>query len=151
MQHPSVLILEQEPVENAKISTQSVSDLLPQCDLAIVASGTVTLETAICGIPMIITYAVSPLSYWLGRALIDVAHIGLVNLIAEERIMPELIQKDASPETICETALEILSDPDRYIKMCEALLVVRQRLGQPGASGQVARIAYSLMGGEDAV
>jgi len=118
--------------------------------LAIVASGTVTLETAICGIPMIIVYTVSPVSYWLGRALIDVAHIGLVNLIAGERIMPELIQKDASPEIISETALEILSDPHRYMQMCEALLSVRQKLGAPGASHQVAQIAKALMDDRDA-
>jgi lipid-A-disaccharide synthase len=142
-------ILARHPVKNAEITTEAVSDLLPLCDLAIVASGTVTLETAICGIPMIITYTVSPVSYWLGRALIDVAHIGLVNLIAEKRIMPELIQKECSPETISDTAMEILSDPDRYMSMCQALLSVRKKLGQPGASRQVAQIAQALMGGID--
>jgi len=144
-------ILANHPVENAEISNQAIHDMLPKCDLAIVASGTVTLETAICGVPMVITYTVSPLSYWLGRALIDVDHIGLVNLIAEDRIMPELIQKEVSPEAICETAFDIISDPARYIEMCEALLVVRQKLGQSGASKKVAEIAQGLMGGADAL
>ncbi len=143
-------ITARHPVNNVEVTNQAVCDLLPRCDLAIVASGTVTLETAICGIPMIIIYTVSPVSYWLGRALIDVKHIGLVNLIAEERIMPELIQKGASPEIISETALEILSDPHRYMQMCEALLSVRQKLGAPGASHQVAQIAKTLMDDRDA-
>ena len=144
-------IMASHPVENAEISMQPVHELLPTCDLAIVASGTVTLETAICGTPMVITYTVSPLSYWLGKALIDVAHIGLVNLIAEDRIMPELIQKEASPDAICKVAFDIISDADRYIAMCEALLAVRRKLGQPGASGKVAQIARRLMEGPDAL
>jgi len=139
------------PVESADISMQPVHELMPTCDLAIVASGTVTLETAICGTPMVITYSVSPLSYWLGKALIDVAHIGLVNLIAEDRIMPELIQKEASPDAICKAAFDIISDANRYVAMCEALLAVRRKLGQPGASAKVAQIARRLMEGPDAL
>lgn len=151
--HPDLVhhIVDRHPVKNAEISMESIHELLPRCDLAIVASGTVTLETAICGVPMVITYSVSPTSYWLGKALINVDHIGLVNLIAEDRIMPELIQKEVSPETICETAYGIISDPERYCAMCEALLTVRQRLGAPGASREVAHIAKRLMGGADAL
>ncbi len=126
-----------------------VRELFPQCHLAIVASGTVTLEAAICTTPTIITYTVSPMSYWLGRALIKVDHIGLVNLIAQKRIIPELVQHQVTPQAICEKAATLLADPDAYRTMCEELAVVKERLGAPGASDKVADIAQSLMERKD--
>lgn len=139
-------ILDEYPLSQVDISHEPVSDLFPKCHLAIVASGTVTLEAAICGTPIIITYAVSPLSYWLGRALIRVDHIGLANLIAGKRIVPELVQKDANPKAICDTAHALMTDPDQYADACKELALVRERLGSHGASQCVARIACSLMG-----
>jgi len=144
-------ILNDHQLRHAEISHEPVSELFPRCHLAIVASGTVTLEAAICGTPMIITYAVSPLSYWLGRALIHVQHIGLVNLIAGKRIVPELVQNEATPEAICQAAYSMVSDPQLYSEVCKELALVRQRLGQNGASRNVARIACSLMGCDHAV
>jgi lipid-A-disaccharide synthase len=75
-------------------------DVMNLCELLITASGTATLEGAILGKPMIIIYKVSFPSYWVGRALIRVDHIGLVNLVAEKEIAPELIQKDVHPQRI---------------------------------------------------
>jgi lipid-A-disaccharide synthase len=144
-------IVDQGQLEQTRITTASVRDLLPGCHLAIVASGTVTLEGAICTTPMVITYVVSPLSYRLGKALVSVAHIGLVNLIADRRIVPELVQQEATPQAICEAARSILSDPGVYADMCRDLTMVRNRLGQSGASGKVARIACELMGHDDAL
>ncbi len=92
-------------------------DVMNISDLLITASGSATLEGAILGIPMVIIYKVSRLSYWIGRALIHVDHIGLVNLVAGERIVPELIQKDANPQRIAEEALRILKDPVRSQQM----------------------------------
>ncbi|MBI5062865.1 MAG: lipid-A-disaccharide synthase [Desulfatitalea sp.] len=132
-------------VDHLEISHEPVSQIFPKCHLAVVASGTVTLEAAICGTPMIITYVVSPLSYWLGRALIRVDHIGLVNLIAQERIVPELVQKEVTPEAISETAYGILGDAQTYRTVCQNLRLVRERLAAPGASEKVAQIALSLM------
>ncbi len=86
-------------------------DVMNISELLITASGTATLEGAILGTPMVIIYRVSRLSYWIGRALIRVDHIGLVNLVAGKRIVPELIQKDANPRRIAEEALRILRDP----------------------------------------
>jgi lipid-A-disaccharide synthase len=138
-------------VEGLEISHEPVSKIFPQCHLAVVASGTVTLEAAICGTPMIVTYMVSPLSYWLGRALIRVDHIGLVNLIAQERIVPELVQHEVTPETISQAAFGILGDAQTYKTVCQNLRVVRERLGASGASEKVAQIALSLMEKEHAV
>lgn len=131
---------------DVQISSAPVKELLPACDLAIVASGTVTLEAAILGVPMIITYRVSPLSYWIGKALVDVDHIGLVNLIARNRIVPELVQKQVTAEAIVESAYAILSDHQARAEVCSKLKRVRERLGQPGASGRAADIACQLMG-----
>ncbi len=141
-------ILDQHAVKNISISNAPVETMLAGCHVAIVASGTVTLEAAICGVPMVIIYTVSPLSYWLGRKLINVAHIGLVNLIAQQRIMPELVQKEATPDAIQEAVYAFLNDPKNYGQACRDLTVVRERLGLPGASNKVAHIAFSLMGGE---
>jgi lipid-A-disaccharide synthase len=139
-------ILDEHPLRQVELTDEPVSTLFPKCHLAVVASGTVTLEAAICGTPIIITYAVSPLSYWLGRALIHVDHIGLVNLIAGKRIVPELVQRQATPEAICDAAFGLMSDPVQYANVCQELSVVRERLGGHGASYCVARIAGSLMG-----
>lgn len=141
--------LEGQELSSIEVTDMPVRELFPKCHLAIVASGTVTLEAAICTTPTIITYMVSPLSYRLGRALIKVDHIGLVNLIAEKRIIPELVQHQVTPRAICETAATLLADPDAYRTMCEELAVVKERLGAPGASDKVADIAQSLMDRKD--
>lgn len=94
---------------------------------------------------MIIIYRVSFLSYWIGRALIRVDHIGLVNLVAGKEIAPELIQQDVHPQRIAEEALLILRDPILSRKMTDSMGEVRQKLGEPGAAQRVARIVISLL------
>ena len=120
-------------------------DAMNLSELLITASGTATLEGAILGKPMIIIYRVSLPSYWVGRALIRVDHIGLVNLVAEKEIAPELIQKDANPQRIAEEAFRILRDPILSRKMSESMGEVRQKLGEPGAARRAARIVTSLL------
>jgi len=120
-------------------------DLMNISELLILASGTATLEGAILGKPMIIIYKVSLFSSWVGRAMIQVNHIGLVNLVAGKGIAPELIQKDVNPERIAEESLRILKDSTFQQKMVESLKEVRQRLGHPGASQRAARIVMSLL------
>jgi len=111
----------------------------------VVASGTVTLQAAIYGVPMVIIYKVSPLSYWIGRAMVRVNHIGLVNLIADNQIVPELLQHDASAANIADTVSEMLGDAKRLDGMQHALVNIRGRLGDPGASKRVAEIALGLL------
>jgi len=113
--------------------------------VVIAASGTVTLESAISGTPMVIIYKVSPISYWLGRALIQVNHIGLVNLITGKKIVPELLQGQASPIRIADTVFNMLSDASGLEKLRLELLKVKDVLGGPGASERVADIAIGML------
>ena len=128
-----------------RVSTDQMGKVFKACRLVIAVSGTVTLEAAIWGIPMVIIYQLSPLSYWLGRFLIRVEHIGLVNLIAGRRVVPELIQKDASPANVARIVMELLADDERLEKMKTGLAEARAILGQAGASNKVAEIALGML------
>ncbi len=122
-----------------------VEKVLTRCSLAVAASGTVTLEAAIYGVPMVIVYRVSPVSFFLGRSLIRVKFIGLANIIANRPIVPELIQHDATPGNIASVVSSILGDVGKYEQTREDLRWVREQLGEPGASRKTAGIAYSMM------
>ena len=119
--------------------------VMSACDLLIAASGTVTLEAAIIGTPLIIVYKLSPLSYYLGRLLIRVPYIGLVNLVAGECLAPELIQNDANPEAIAREAFAILKDKKRVRYIKRRFSEVRKSLGCSGASSRAARLALSFV------
>ena len=114
-------------------------------DLVVVASGTATLETAILGKPMVIIYRVSPLSYWVGRAMIKVKWIGLANIVAGRALVPELIQEEARGERIAEEALRILDDEKYREEMIGGLAEVGRKLGTPGAAERVAKMALEMM------
>jgi lipid-A-disaccharide synthase len=136
-------------MENISIPVKVVEgftyDVMNLSELLITASGTATLEGAILGKPMIIIYRVSFPSYWIGRALIRVDHIGLVNLVAGREIVPELIQNDITPQRITEEALRILKNPVLCQRMIESMGEVRQNLGEPGAAQRAARIVCSML------
>ncbi len=133
------------PLPELTISDGPVRDVFDNCHMLVAASGTVTLEAAIAGVPMVIIYKVSPVSYWMGRALIRVNHIGLANLIAGRTIVPELIQDQVTPEAVAGAASGLLEHPEDLERMRAALLQVRHQLGRSGASGRVADIALGLM------
>ncbi|MDZ4163531.1 MAG: lipid-A-disaccharide synthase [Smithellaceae bacterium] len=128
-----------------KVVKGEIYDAISTADLAIVASGTATLETALLGIPMIIIYRLSGLSYLIGRLFIKLRHIGLVNIIAGKTIMPELIQERANPEEIAGEALAILTDQERRMGKLTELAALRDKLGRPGAAARTAQIAYDMM------
>ncbi len=134
-------------VENLQIVNTPVGAIFEKCHLAIVASGTASLEAAIYGIPTVITYQVSGFNYWLAKKLVDVPHIGLANLIAQERIFPELIQSEATPDRIADITDELLGNPMAYQKMLDDIRKVQDLLGSPGASDRVAAIACRMMRG----
>ena len=114
-------------------------------DLVWTASGTATLETALLLKPMIIVYRLSRLTYLLARLLVKVDHIGMVNLIAGERIVPELVQDDFKPERIVEESRILLDNQNIRTRIIEKLAKLRERLGSPGAAGRVAEMALAMM------
>ena len=122
-----------------------VAPVFEQSRLLIAASGTVTLEAALHQLPTIIVYKVSPLSYWLGKRLIKVDYIGIANLIAQKELLPELIQENATPTIIAETAYGLLNDPERFNRIKAELAGIRDLLGGAGASDRVAAIAMNLI------
>jgi lipid-A-disaccharide synthase len=113
-------------------------EVLSAARFCLVASGTATLETALFGVPMLIMYKVSLLNYWIARALVDIEHIGLVNILAGRRIIPEFIQHEACTETVLPEALNLIDDTPQREEMLTSLAEVRDMLGGPGASDRAA-------------
>lgn len=120
-------------------------EVMRASDLLLAVSGTATLEAAILGSPMIITYRVGILSWYAARLLVRVRFIGLPNLVVNDGIVPELIQFDATPERLAATAAEILDSPERQARMRAKLADVRTRLGAPGAAERAAREVLALL------
>ncbi len=129
----------------AQVVQGRTHEVLRAADFLLAVSGTVTLEAAILGTPMLITYRLGPLSAWLARRLIRVSFVGLPNLVADRSIVPELLQNDAAPGPLAATALEMLRSPARQEAMRVALADVRRRLGEPGALDRAAREIVRLL------
>jgi lipid-A-disaccharide synthase len=120
-------------------------DAVNAADLVWTASGTATLETALLLKPMIIVYRLSWLTYWIARLLVRVEHVGMANLIAGERVVPELIQGELRPERIVQESRRILNSPEARSLMVEKLSKLKDRLGASGAAGRVADLAIGMM------
>jgi lipid-A-disaccharide synthase len=117
---------------------------LSVADVALTASGTATVQTALHDTPMVIVYRVSPLTYRVGRRLVTLDTFGMVNLIAGEKIVPELIQEAFTPESVAAEAISMLTDPARRTRIRQGLARVRERLGGPGASRRAAEAILSV-------
>lgn len=126
---------------------ESIYGVIRASDMVVVASGTATLETACLLKPMVIMYKVAWPTYFLGRMLVKLPYIGLVNVIAGKKIMPEFIQRDATPERIAAAALGFLSDGARYEAAVDALGEVRAKVGGEGASARAAESVLGALGG----
>jgi lipid-A-disaccharide synthase len=113
--------------------------------LALVASGTATLETALLGCPMVIAYKMSPLSYAVGRMLIrGVDYIGMPNLLAGRAVVPELIQYDVTPQKLVRAAEPLLAS-SLHDQIAGELRALREQLGTPGAAARVAAMALDMI------
>ena len=132
-----------------KVVTGKAYDVLRASDAAIVTSGTATLETGLMAVPMVIVYRFSTLSYIIGKMLIDVEHIGLVNIVAGKRVVPELVQQEATAEKIADTMITILDSPEQYRKMQAELAGIRTQLGERGANSRIASAVLESLKGND--
>jgi len=145
LDHDFVAGIVDQSSANVKIIKDNVYDVIGLSDIAMVASGTATLETAFLGIPMIIVYKISALSYLIGRAIINVDNIGLVNIIAGKTVVPELVQGDANPERMADEVYDILTSGARMNEMKRDLIDVSKKLGGPGASKRAAELVCEMI------
>lgn len=133
------------PLDDVRIIRDDAYSIIAASDLALVASGTATLETALLGCPMVIAYKVSALTYGLGRALVKgVEHVGMPNILAGRRIVPELIQWRVTAENLVRAAEPMLARPLRE-ETAAALAAVRASLGAPGGADRVAAMALEMI------
>lgn len=124
-------------------------NLIAAADLALVTSGTATLECALLQCPMVIVYRLSPVTWALGRLLVrGVTHVGMPNIVAGREVVPELLQGDVTGPRIAAAARTILEDPARTAAIRAGLGEVRQRLGRGGAADRAAAIAVEMMPAE---
>ena len=119
------------------LSGQSLTQLT-RCSLAIVASGTATLECAMAGLPMLVVYQASWLTYWIGRMLVKLPYLSMVNVLAGEKVVPEFLQGAAEPERLARAALQILRNPKGAETMAIRIREVAKKLGGPGAAARAA-------------
>jgi lipid-A-disaccharide synthase len=138
-----------EGVVQANPGVRIVDDgqgLLQHARGALVKSGTTTLEAALAGVPFIVAYRTHPVSWRIAQRLVRVPHIALANLVAEARVVPELLQDAATPEGLAGALGPLLEDGPPRAQMEDALAQVRARLGTPGASARVAAMVGEVLG-----
>lgn len=119
-------------------------DLMNICDLAIASSGTATLETSLMKVPTVIVYRLATLTYILGKLLVKIPDIGLPNIIAGRRIMPELLQSEVTPDNIARQSIALLTDQAVRKQAMADLTEVREKLGETGAVNRVAQVIMEV-------
>jgi len=136
-------------ISSSKIKPHSLEnspyDVMEISDMVIVSSGSATLETAIMEKPMVIIYKTSMITWLLARSMVKIPDIGLVNVVAGKRIVPELIQFDANAVKIAKECLEILNDKKRQENIKRELKKVKEKLGEQGAAERAAHIIQKFI------
>ena len=122
-------------------------ETMAACDAAMAASGTLTMELAILQVPMVVCYKISMLTHFLAKPFIKAEFASLVNLVAEKKIVPELLQQKATPENIYREILPLLLNRETRDAMKQELAHVGKQLGEPGGSKRTAKIAMEMLAG----
>lgn len=136
--------MDRSPVKITVIKNQPY-DVIQCCDVVMTTSGTATIEIALLNVPMVITYKLADLTYWLGRWLVNTPFIGLPNIILGKGFIKELIQHEATSENLAEEIERILTDKFYADQMRDNLNQVKQQLGQGGGSKNMAELALEIM------
>ncbi|MBI4115696.1 MAG: lipid-A-disaccharide synthase [Candidatus Omnitrophica bacterium] len=138
-------ILQDYPQVQLERFSDRIYDIVYLSDFALVASGTATLETALLGTPYFLLYKASASTFFLGRRLVRIPYIGLVNVLAGRHVVPEFIQHLAQPETISHETKVLLENSDLREKLRREIQEVCQKLGEPGATERAARLIKSIL------
>lgn len=125
-----------------------IYDVAHACDAVLAVSGTVTLQVALVGTPLAIMYRLSPLTYAIGKRLVQVEHFGLANIVAGRKVAREFLQDEATPAALASEMLRILDDPAYAQAIRHGLKQVHERIGQPGCSQRVATMASEMSRGQ---
>ena len=133
------------PLSEYKIIKNRNYELMKYSKVGIIKSGTSTLESGLFGLPMVIVYKTSRLTYFISKSLVNLKNIGMANIISGENVVPELIQHDVNPESIYREVKKILSDGDLFDSIKRKLLTIKSKLGSEGAAKRTARSIYSLL------
>ena len=128
-----------------RIVEGDVYDVMNVADVALATSGTVTLEAALCGLPSVICYKTSAITVMLARLLVKIPYIGLPNIVAGRKIMPELIQEEMTPDNMAKEVLNFL-EPSEHARIRVVLKEVAKRLGAAGAVERVAKLILKQAG-----
>jgi lipid-A-disaccharide synthase len=120
-------------------------DLMKHSDILLVASGTATLESAILGTPFLVLYKTGFWTYLLAKSLVSIPNIALANVVAGKKIVPEYIQNKAVPKNIAEEMYDILTNKQRYKSIQDELSIVKERIGEVGASKRAAQIINGII------
>ena len=136
--------MDRSPIKITVIKNQPY-DVIQCCDVVMTTSGTATIEIALLNVPMVITYKLAALTYWLGRWLVNTPFIGLPNIILGKGFIKELIQHEATSENLAEEIERILTDKFYADQMRDNLNQVKQQLGQGGGSKNMAELALEIM------
>lgn len=132
---------------NVRVVENQTYNALAAADAAIVSSGTATVEAALLDVPMVVVYRVTALTALLAKPLVRTSCFSMVNLIAERQVVPELIQKDFTPDKVAQEVLRLLNDPRARQELRAGLADVRERLGPPGAVDRAADAIAALLSG----
>jgi len=130
--------------------SNEIYDVMQHSDMLFVASGTATLESACLGTPMIIVYRVSPISWFLGKLLVNLKNIGLVNIVAGEKIVPEILQSEVTAARLASEGISLLGDNALMEDTRKRLLMVKNSLGETGASQRAAELILNGASSKDA-
>src|SRR5271156_162089 len=157
-QHPVQFVLAAAPLSNfgklqsgwsgalnVRVVENQTYNALAAADAAIVSSGTATVEAALLDVPMVVVYRVTPLTALLAKPLVRTSYFSMVNLIAERRVVPELIQKDFTPAKVAAEVLRLLNNERAREELRAGLAEVRKRLGPPGAVDRAADAIAALL------
>lgn len=128
-----------------EIQPGNAHQIMKEADLVLVASGTATLECAFFTTPMLIVYKVSPITWWVGRRVVRLPYIGLANVMAGRKIVPEFLQGEAQPGAIAAAALSLLDSAPKRSQMIEELKKVKASLGESGASLRAAQAIHRFL------